>query len=452
MKMDNLKRQLGLRTSTALVVGEVVAIGIFITPAAMAKSLASPAWILCVWLAMGLMTLCGALCYGELASRYPEAGGGYVYLRESYGRPLAFLHGWMSLLVMDPGITAALAVGVAGYVGYIVPLSATELKALAVLSILLPAVVNIIGLRIGAGMIRWLTFIKLGLLLFLLVWGFGLRLGDWSNFLPLIERRPDSGPLIPALAGGMIAAFFSFGGWWDLNKLAGEVKDPAYTLPRALSYGVIAVTIIYVLTSAVFLYLVPLQNVVSPEAFAAQAGEVLFGTAGGQIFSGIVIIAVVGSIASLLLMSPRVYFAMARDGVFLHGIAHIEPRFGTPARAIALQAILASILALLGTFNQIVSYFVFVAVIFLALTVIAVFILRNRQPSQGAYLTPGYPVTPAAFLFLTLILLVLLGSGNPKQAFLGITVVAMGLPVYYVLFGRTKKLSQEKKAQLYDMD
>src|SRR5205807_111110 len=220
---NDLKRQIGLRSAIALVVGEVIAVGIFLTPAGMAKSLGSPFWLLIVWLLMGAMAASGALCYGELAARFPEAGGGYVYLREAFGRPFAFLYGWMALLVMDPGLTAALAVGIATYLGYISNLSPIAIKATAVGSIIILAMINISGVRIGAGFLRWLTIIKLGLLAFILMWGFGFRLGSWSNFAPFIAQRSNSAPLLPALAGGLVAAFFSFGGWWDVTKVAGEV-------------------------------------------------------------------------------------------------------------------------------------------------------------------------------------------------------------------------------------
>jgi APA family basic amino acid/polyamine antiporter len=429
-----LKRQIGIRTATALVVGEVIAVGIFLTPAGMAKTLGSPLWLLVVWLVMGAMALCGALCYGELAARYPEAGGGYVYLREAYGPAVAFMYGWMAFLVMDPGLTAALAIGVASYAGYGLGLSPLGLKAVAIATIMLVAAVNIRGVRIGAWLIRSLTILKLGLLGFVLLWGFGFQLGNWSNFTPFLAQRANSAPLIGALAGGMVGAFFSFGGWWDLSKLAGEVRNPARTLPRALFYGVIIVTLVYILTSAVFIYLVPPEQVTSGETFAAQAGEVLFGRAGGQVFSLVVVVAVLGSLAAVVMSAPRVYFAMARDGLFIPAAASIHPRFETPARAIALQAGLASLLAALGTFNEIVSYFIFVVVVFIALTVAALFVLRRREPVRFGYLTPGYPVTPVIFLVLILLLLVLLGSNNPAQALLGVGVVALGLPVYLLFF------------------
>jgi APA family basic amino acid/polyamine antiporter len=431
-----LRRQLGLRTATALVVGEVIAVGIFLTPAGMAKSLGSPMLVLIVWLVMGAMALCGALCYGELAARFPEAGGGYVYLREAYGRPLAFLYGWMAFLVMDPGLTALLAVGLASYAGYSLSLSAAAIKAVAIAAIVLVAAANIRGVRLGAWLIRWLTALKLGLLALVLFWGFAFQLGDWSNFTPFLARRANSAPLIAALAGGVVGAFFSFGGWWDLSKLAGEVRNPAHTLPKAMAYGVVIVTLVYILTSAAFIYLVPMDRVASGETFAAQAGEVLFGQAGGQVFSLIVIVAVLGSLVAVVMSAPRVYFAMARDGLFVPAVASLHPRFETPARAIALQAMLSSLLVLLGTFNQILSYFVFVVVIFIALTVAALFVLRRKEQVKPQYLTSGYPLTPLVFLLLIFLLLVLLGSDNPRASLLGVGVVAMGLPAYYLLFRR----------------
>ena len=443
--MAELKRQIGFRTAAALVVGEVIAVGIFLTPAGMAKQLGSPMWLLIVWLAMGAMALCGALCYGELAARYPEAGGGYVYLREGYGPAVAFMYGWMAFLVMDPGLTAALAVGLATYAGYIVNLTPWGTKLLAIATIVAVALVNIRGVRLGAWFVRALMFLKLGLLAFVILWGIVFQLGDWSNFTPFAARHPNSPPLLGALAGGLVGAFFSFAGWWDLGKLAGEVKDPARALPRALTLGVIVVTIVYILTSLVFVYLVPLDQVTTGETFAAQAGEVLFGRAGGLVFSSIVVVAVLGSLAAVVMSAPRVYFAMARDGLFIPAVAAIHPRFETPAFAIALQASLASVLVLVGTFNDIISYFVFVVIVFVALTVVALFRLRARSGTNAGYLTPGYPVTPIVFLALIVLLLVLLAGNNPKQAFLGVAVVSLGLPFYLLVFRPRGKAT-------YDLD
>jgi APA family basic amino acid/polyamine antiporter len=244
----------------------------------------------------------------------------------------------------------------------------------------------------------------------------------------------------------MVGAFFSFAGWWDLGKLAGEVKNPARTLPRALTYGVIIITIVYVLTSLNFVYLVPLDQVTSGETFAAQAGEVLFGRAGGLIFSLIVVVAVLGSITAVVMSAPRVYFAMARDGLFVPSVAVLHPRYETPARAIALQAVLATLLVAAGSFNEIVSYFIFVVVIFIGLSVAALFKLRREDANGVRFLTPGYPVTPIVFLVMIVALLLLLLGNNPTQALLGVAVVSLGLPVYLFLY-RNKRLVERETTQ-----
>ena len=444
--MTGLRRQIGVRTATALIVGEVIAVGIFLTPAGMAKALGSPLWLLVVWLTMGVMALCGALCYGELSARYPEAGGGYVYLREAYGPAVAFMYGWMAFLVMDPGLTAALAVGLATYAGYGLKLSPIGIKVVAIATITVVALINIRGVRLGAGFIRTLAFLKLGLLAFVFLWGVGFQLGDWSHFTPFVARPEKSDPLLAALAGGMVGAFFSFAGWWDLGKLAGEVKNPARTLPRALTYGVIIVTIVYVLTSLNFVYLVPLNHVTSGETFAAQAGEVLFGRAGGLIFSLIVVVAVLGSITAVVMSAPRVYFAMARDGLFVPSVAVLHSRYETPARAIALQAVLASLLVVAGNFKDIVSYFIFIVLVFIGLSVAALFKFRREDAHGVRYLTPGYPVTPIVFLLMLLLLLVLIVADNPMYALRGVAVVSLGLPVYLFLY-RNKRLVERETTQ-----
>ena len=435
---EGLRRQLGVWSVVAIVVGEVIAVGIFLVPAEMAKSIGSPLWLLVVWTVMGGMALSGALCYGELAARFPEAGGSYVYLREVYGPRLAFLYGWKCFLVMDPGLTAALAVGLASYAGYMVRLSQAGVRIVAICAIILLAGLNMLGVKVGAELMRWLTIVKLGSLVFIVAWGFGRGLGDWSNFTPFVEQHSGSSPLVMALAGGMVSAFFAFGGWWEVARITGEVRDPARVMPRAMAIGVCLVTIVYVLTSAVFLYLVPIERVATGETFAAQAGEALFGRAGGDVFSMIVIFSVLGSLAGFIMVAPRIYYAMSRDGLFLKSAAAIHPRFGTPVRAIALQAALASLLVLVGTFDEILAYFIFITVVFIALTVAGVFVLRRRG-GDSPFMTPAYPITPLIFLALVSALLVLLAAGRPQQALSGLAVVLVGLPVYHFAFHKRKR-------------
>jgi APA family basic amino acid/polyamine antiporter len=340
----------------------------------------------------------------------------------------------MSLLVTDPGLTALFATGMATYAGSIVPIGPMGRKALAVGAVLVLATINALGVTLGAGLVRALAALKLGLLAALVLWGFGGGLGDWSNFVPLATARTGALPLPAALAGASISAFFAFGGWWDTSKLAGEVREPARTLPRALGLGVAVVTLVYVAISAVFWYLVPLSSVAGDEGFAAQVGRVLFGRAGGVVFSAIVVVCVLGSLACFLMAAPRVYYALARDGLFLPALGALHPRFGTPARAIAVLAALATVLVVLGTFEQILAYFFFTTVAFLALTVAAVYVLEGRGGDGPR--VPGYPLTPLAFLVPIAGLLVLLAADRPWNAALGMGVVALGLPVYGVVTRR----------------
>jgi APA family basic amino acid/polyamine antiporter len=360
-------------------------------------------------------------------------------LKDAYGPRVGFLYGWLSMLVTDPGITAAVAVGLADYVGFLAPSGPWGRKGVATAAIAVLAGVNIRGVALGAGLLRLLTALKLGLLGFLIVWGFASGKGDWSNFAPLVAQRPGSEPLVPALIGGFIAAFFSMGGWWDLGKLSGEVRDPARTVPRALVLGVSIVTLVYILITAVFLYLVPLEQIDDRKAFAALAGEVLFGRMGGAIFSWIVIVTVAGSLAAMLMAAPRVYFAMARDGLFFPGFAALHPRYGTPARATLIQAGLACALVAAGTFDQILAYFIVPTVSFLVLTVIALFWGAEGKASR----TPGLITAASLFLVPTTALLVLFFMEGPRRAGIGLGVVLLGVPFSYLVAPRTEFKSHD---------
>jgi APA family basic amino acid/polyamine antiporter len=411
-------------------VGQVVGIGIFLTPAGMARGLGASGLVYAMWLLAGFMALAGALCYGELASRFPEAGGAYVYIREAWGEPLAFLYGWKCLLVMDPGITAALGAGLAEYVAYLRPMDAGGRKAVAIAAILMLAALSALGTRLAAGALVAITALKLALLCVIVVWGFTAGGVAWERVMPSLARPAEAAPMLPALAGGFIAAFFSFGGWWEAARMAGEVRDPQRTLPRAFVLGISVVTLVYVLTSAVFLGLVASAETPTADAFAAQVGERLFGRAGGTVLALGVIVSVLGSLAAVILLSPRVYVALARDGLFPAQLARLHPRFGTPAAAIALQAGLASLLVALGTFNDIVAYFVFVTVAFIAASVAG---LYRLPASDSGFRTPLRRLTPAVFVALSVLLLALLLVGKPTQALLGVAVVALGAPVYAAL-------------------
>lgn len=308
------RRQLGLAAATAAVTGQSIALGIFLTPATMAKSLGSPLLLGAVWCAMAVVMVCGALCYAELAVRFPEAGGEYVYLREGYGGRAAFLYGWMTAAIVDPGLAAALAVGSVAYVQTLMPLHPTAMALLPAAILLCLAVVNFLGTRLSGGLMAAANLLKIAVLVGLAVWAITLGGGSLENLLPLAERRAGSEPLFPAIAGAVVSAFFSFGGWWEAGKLAGEIRDPEKNLPRAFTGGVLLVTGVYLLISFAFLYVLPLEEIVSNTAFVSQFGGVLFGSAGAKVLSVCVLLSVLGGLQVLTMAAPRAYYAMARDG------------------------------------------------------------------------------------------------------------------------------------------
>ena len=416
-----LRRRLGLLPATAMVVGGTIGVGIFLTPAGMAKSLGAPGLLLAVWVFQAAMALTGAFCFGDLAARFPQAGGGYVYLREAFGPRIAFLYGWKCLLVLDPGLTAALATGAGAYAGALVPGVPQKVVALAAIGAVVLA--NLAGVRLATGAAWVLAVAKAGVLLLLVGVGFFGSAGDWSRFLPFFERQPGSPALVPAIAGAIVSGFFSFGGWWQASNLAGEVEDAPRNMPRALAGGVLAVTVLYVAVSAVFVFLVPLEDVTSGETFAAQAGTALFGAAGGAVLSAIVLLSVLGSLFAFMTTAPRVYYAMARDGAAPAWAGAVGARSGAPLGAVLVQATLAALLVAIGTFDGIVAYFVFATVAFLGLTVAGLLKLR-----RGA----GEPARASAWFFLACIALVLLvlGAGRPLESALGLVVVALGWPAY----------------------
>lgn len=426
--MTQPKRQLGLTAAIAVVCGESIALGIFLTPAAMAKSLGSPLLLAAVWCAMALMAICGALCYSELAVRFPRSGGTYVYLCEAYGERVGFLYGWMSAAVVDPGLAAALAVGATSYVIVLLPLPHAVAAAVPALILLVLAGINILGTRLSGWVMTSANVIKLLVLFALVAWTFMAGRGSVSNLMPLATRRVGSEPLIPAIAGAIVLAFFSFGGWWEVGKLAGDIKCPEKNLPRAFTGGVILVTAVYVLISCAFLYVVPLQNIVSNTAFVAQFGSALFGSAGGRILSGCVLISVFGGLMALTMACPRVYYAMAEDGNFFPAFGRLHPRFGSPVSGILLQTVLGILLLTLGAFDRILAYIIFSAILFLGLSGISLF--RLKQPVIRWW----YPAAPLIFAFGCFTVGVLILMHNPVPALLGIAMVLAGGLMRYFLF------------------
>jgi basic amino acid/polyamine antiporter, APA family len=416
------RRQLGLPAAVAVVTGEAIALGIFLTPAAMAKSLGSPLLLGLVWLGVALMAMCGALSYSELAIRFPESGGEYVYLRAGYGEQVAFLYGWTSSIVMYPGVAAALAVGSAPYVAQLLPSGTPGLAFVPALLLCIFGAINFIGTRFSAAVMSFVNGFKLLILFALVAWAMASGHAHVANLMPFSVRRSGSDALFPAIAGGVMSAFFSFGGWWEASKIAGEIRNPKRTLPLAFVGGVAIVTVIYLLISASFLAVLPIDRVTSNTAFVAQFGGVLFGDAGARVLSACVLVCVCGGMTAITMAAPRVCYAMAQTGAFFPAFGKLHPRFGTPANAVLLQTGLALAVLLLGAFDRVLSYIIFSAVLFLALAASTLF--RLREPVRGWW----FPIAPISFIVLSVLVALLILMHNPLPALIGVAIVLCGVP------------------------
>lgn len=411
---------MGLAAAIAVVTGEAIALGVFLTPATMAKSLGSPLLLAAVWCGMALITISGALCYSELAVRFPQAGGEYVYLRVGYGRRVAFLYGWMSATVVDPGLAAALAVGSIPYVQVLVPLTPRMVTYLPAAILVCLAANNYVGTRVSSHMMVTVNFLKIGLLIALVAWAFISGHASSANLMPFAHRRPGSDALFAAIAGATINAFFSFGGWWEVGKVAGEVRNPRRNLPLAFTCGVMVVTVVYLLVSFAFLSVVPLSRIVSNTAFVAQFGTALFGSAGGKVLSFCVLLSVAGGLTVLTMVAPRVYYAMAKDRAFFPMFGRLHPRFRTPANAVLLQAGMALLILCFGQFERILAYIIFSTVCFLALSAASLFRLQERV--RGWW----YPTAPVLFILGCAAIGLLILIHDPLPAVVGIAVVLCG--------------------------
>ncbi|MGE5276523.1 MAG: APC family permease [Acidobacteriota bacterium] len=429
----DVARKLGLWSAAALVVGHTIGVGIFLTPAELIGALASPALTLGLWLLCGVAVVFGALTFGELASRHPQAGGPYIYLRQAWGRRVAFLYGWQCLLVMDPGITASLAIGMSQYLVVIWPAAAGRERWLALATVWALAFLNMAGLELSTRLLNVLTAGKVLALGAIVVAALTVGAGSWTHFEPFFARRPGSLPIVQALALGLTGAFYSFGGFWEASRVAGEVRDPRRELPRALALGVAVITAAYLLTTVSFVYLVPPEQTTGASEFARRAGEALLGRSGAPALASVVVLSVVASAMALLFMAPRVYLAMSRDALFPAALATRHPATKAPVRATALLAAIASVFVLSGTFPQIVAFFMCTTLGFIALAAAGLFVLRRREPREDGFLAPGYPATPALFVLLVAAVVVLIAVARPLQALAGAALVLLGVPVYRVV-------------------
>jgi amino acid transporter len=436
---ERLPRKLGLWSAVAVLVGSTIGSGIFRTPAVVAERI-DELWLFgLAWILGGAVALSGALTYAELAAMYPRTGGIYVYVREAFGRLPAFLFGWTELVVLRPAAYGAIAIvsasylwrlaGVDGETAVAGPLTLAQLTA-AVL-IIVVAVVNYRGIERGALVQNVSTVLKVAALLLLVGLGFVLAPDTPMQATPAAETVPGVST-ISAFGLAMVAVLWSYDGWADVGFVSGEVRDPQRALPRALLLGTASIVVLYLAVNAVYLYVVPLQAMPGSPLIAADVAGACLGSVGVVFVSAAVAISTFGTLNGSMMTGPRVFFAMAEDGLFFRGLARVQPRFGTPGGAIVLSAALGVVFVSIRTFAQLADQFIIGIWPFYALGVAAVLVLRRRRPeAERPYRTWGYPIVPMIFLAATLFLL-----GNylltETLAFsVNLAVVGGGVPIYY---------------------
>jgi APA family basic amino acid/polyamine antiporter len=460
----SLDRRLGPVDAAAIVIANVIGVGIFITPGFIAQSVPHPLWILGVWVAGGLLALAGAMAYAELAAMRPRSGGEYVYLREAYGPLAAFLTGWTSFVAGFAGAIAAGALGVAQYLGRFVPaagdstplvgldligrhvvalpfnwtfpigplslvISRQTLVALTAIGAL--AVIHIRGLGPGRVVQNTLAAVKVTALTVFVAVGLGWGAGNTANFIGGAAGTPN-------FALAMLLVMFTYSGWNAASYVAEEIRNPGRNVPLALALGTGVVVVLYLGLNLLYLYAVPVGDIVrlSPTGqttVANVAAERLLGSTASMLLGGLAVVILLSSLSAMTLAGPRVYYAMARDGLFFKKAGTLSGR-KVPAVALVAQAVWTSLLCLSGTYGQLLDYVIFAALLFYALTTIGLFILRAKAPEvPRPYRAIGYPFLPALYIVLasTVCIVLLIAETKRLQALLGLSLVMLGIPVFY---------------------
>lgn len=460
-----LLRALSLREAVALVIGTVIGTGIFLKTAPMTQLLDKPSLVLLAWVAAGLLSLAGALTYAELGAMLPKAGGDYVYMREAYGDLAAFLCGWTSVAIVSSGGIAALGSGWSAFLSPFISMDAVWVErsfrifgetvdwrfgiaqVATVGIILLLSAVNARGVAIG-GRIQWVLALAKVLGIGIIVAGAYLLSsgGSWTNLRDPAPGEVVRGVGISAFGAAMIAALWAYQGWSNMGMVAAEIKNPERNIPRGLIYGMLLVLAVYMLTNTAYFYALPHSEIVSSNStayrdalpVATKAANGFLGGRGGQMVSLLFLLSVTGALNGIILMTARVPYAMARDGVFFRRLAHVDPKSNVPARAIWVQAVWGSIIALSGTFDQITTSTIFAQWMIFAAVAAGVFVLRRKMPdAERPYRVLWYPVVPALFILVAVSLVINTLWASPVESGAGLLLIALGLPFYFY-FRRTR--------------
>jgi APA family basic amino acid/polyamine antiporter len=451
-----LIRALTLADTTALVVGTVIGSGVFLKTAVMTRDVGTPTLVLAAWIAAALLSLAGALTYAELGAMLPDAGGEYVYLRRSYGEAAAFLFGWQRFVVAGSASVASLGAGFAIFMAAFLPLNAVwaerqlsffgqtllwqfgPRQLVAVGAIVFMSVLNCFAVAFGGKVQSALTLLKVaGIAFVVLGIFFGSRSGDWSHLATPAGTPAWSGWALFGTA--MLAALWAFDGWNNMPMAAGEVRDPGRNIPRALVGGMLVVAAIYLLANLAYFYALPLGEIVTSNStryraalpVASKAAVTFLGESGGKLVALAFVVSVLGALNGSILSNARVPYAMARDGLFFSGMGRLSAVSRVPVRALIIQAVWSSILAVSGTFDQLTDCLLFASWIFYGLVTSSVFVLRRTMKDAARpYRTLGYPLVPLVFVLVSAWLVVNTFIEKRVESVAGIVLILIGLPVY----------------------
>jgi APA family basic amino acid/polyamine antiporter len=429
-----LPRVLTLWDVVMIVIGGVIGSGIFLSPSEIAAAVPAPLLMLAVWIVGGLLSFFGALAFAELGAAMPEAGGIYVYLREAYGPLLSFLFGWTLFLVIDSGAIATLAVAFShNILPRFVDMTPLVKKLISAAFVIFLGAVNYVGVRWGSRLQNGLTYIKTAAIGIVVVAVFFFAKGQGSarNFV-----EPSAGPfnlgLLGAFGVGLVASLWAYKGWEAATYSAGEVRNPQRNLPLGILVGTAAVIVLYAIANLAYLYVLPVGRIATSEGrVALDAMEIVSGPFGASLITFLILFSILGAANQNVLCSPRVYFAMARDGLFFKKFAECHPKFLTPHVSIIAISLWSILLTLTGTFKQLFTYVIFGEWVFFGLTVAAVIVLRKKMPGLARpYKTWGYPVTPVVFVLAALYVAVASLLSAFWNALAGLGIICLGIPAY----------------------
>jgi len=433
-----LKRLLGRWDSIAITIGIVIGVGIFRVPAEVAKYLTSPTLIILAWLVGGIISLIGALCYSELSSSFPQTGGNYIYLRESYGRGISFLFGWTELLVVRTGSIAAVSFICGQYLQSFLTLDKLSVKLIATSVVFILSFINMLGLRSGKIFQNLSTLAKALALIAIIILGLLSRKGSLSNFSPLQAALDKN--ILASFALALIPILWTYGGWHESTFVTEEIKNYRHTLPFSLITAIFIVTSIYVAINLAYIYLIPVREIANSELVASNMMQILYGAKGRKILEILVIISSLGCINGMIITGSRVTYAVACDNPIFRYLGEINPEHSVPSRSILINAIWSVVLIILGTFNQLLFFTGIVVWLFFALTVAGLFILRYKYPQrERPFKVLGYPFVPAVFVFICVALAINTVLFYPRESLFGLCILTSGVPVFIFSQRRRKK-------------